>query len=87
MRSRPFRRAVRSEPRALLRDGRLLPGEMRAARITSEEVRQAVRATGTGDLADVAAVVLETDGTLSVVPRSRLGDGSALADLASADDG
>ncbi len=85
--SRWFRRAVRSQPTALLRDGRLLVGAMRDARITSEEVRQALRATGSGDLADVAAVVLETDGTLSVVPLSRLGDGSALADVPAVDGG
>ena len=43
-----------------------------------DQLCQAVRAVGTGDLNAVAAVVLETDGTLSVVTRSQFGDGSAL---------
>ena len=36
--------------------------------MTEDEVRQAARATGKASLDDVAAVVLETDGTLSVLP-------------------
>ena len=63
------------------------PTGFRDARMTSEEVRQAVRRREPGTSPDVAAVVLETDGTLSVIPRSRLGDGSALMDLPPADDG
>ena len=43
-----------------------------------DEVRQAVRATGSGDLSTIAAVVLETDGSLSVVPAGKAGDRSAL---------
>jgi uncharacterized membrane protein YcaP (DUF421 family) len=40
-----------------------------------------VRASGSGDLGAVAAVVLETDGTLSVISRSALGSGDALSGL------
>lgn len=43
-----------------------------------DQLRQAIRSTGTDDLSKVAAVVLETDGTMSVIPRSRAGDLSAL---------
>ena len=53
---------------------------MRRERVTAGEIRQAVRASGHGGL-DVAAVVLETDGTLSVIPRSQRGDGQALDDV------
>ncbi|RFU20406.1 DUF421 domain-containing protein [Geodermatophilus marinus] len=67
-----------SRPTLLLRDGAELPGALRQQRVTIDEVRQAVRATGTGDLSAVAAVVLETDGTLSVVPQAQAGDRSAL---------
>ncbi|MGJ7439620.1 YetF domain-containing protein [Aquipuribacter sp. MA13-6] len=55
---------------------------MRGQRLTEGEVRQAVRASGTGDLARVAAVVLESDGTLSVIGRSDAGDLSAATDVA-----
>ena len=47
----------------------------------TDEVRQAVRSQGVGGLDRVAAVCLESDGTLSVIPTSSLGDESALADV------
>lgn len=50
-------------------------------RIVSEEVRQAVRGAGVGDLSMVAAVVLETDGSLSVIQRSQMGSGDALVGI------
>ncbi len=74
------RRAVTAEPTVLVRDGRLLDEALRRQRVTPEEVRQALRSSGVGGFDLVAAVVLETDGTLSVVTRSQAGDGSALDD-------
>jgi uncharacterized membrane protein YcaP (DUF421 family) len=76
---KPVREAVKSTPRALLIDGRLEDAALRDERVTPEEVMAAVRATGQGDLAAVAAVVLETDGSFSVIGREKRGDGSALA--------
>jgi uncharacterized membrane protein YcaP (DUF421 family) len=77
-----LRSALTSEPTLVLRDGEPLHAAMRAQRLTLGELRQAVRSSGTGSMADVAAIVLESDGTLSVVPAGRLGDGSALEGLA-----
>jgi uncharacterized membrane protein YcaP (DUF421 family) len=62
-----LRRIVTGEPRLLLRDGTMLDDALREARVTREEVRAAVRAAGIGALGDVAAVVLETDGSFSVI--------------------
>jgi uncharacterized membrane protein YcaP (DUF421 family) len=76
------RRLLKSEPVLLLREGRLLDGVLLSQRVTAGEVRQAVRSQGIGSLGDVTAVVLETDGSFSVVPRSKTGDGSALSDVA-----
>jgi uncharacterized membrane protein YcaP (DUF421 family) len=81
VRSRGFASMVRSSPSALLSDGRLDEEALRRQRVTAADVRQAVRAQGIGSLADVGLVVLETDGSLSVVPRSGLGDGSAVVDV------
>ena len=75
-----IRRVVTGEPGLLLRDGRMLPAAMRRARVTEAELRAAVRAAGAGDLAAVSAVVLETDGSFSVIRGDR-GDGSALGDV------
>lgn len=58
---------IRAEPSLLVRDGRLLDDAMRRERISESEVLQAVRASGRGSLEGVAAVVLETDGSLSVL--------------------
>jgi uncharacterized membrane protein YcaP (DUF421 family) len=75
------RRMVKSTPTLLLHDGELLEDRMRRHRVAAEEVRQAARSTGVGDLSMVAAVVLETDGTLSVIQRCQMGRGDALADV------
>ena len=40
---------------------------MRAQRITREEVLAALRASGAAEVGEIAAVVLETDGSISVV--------------------
>lgn len=61
---------VKSEPVLLLFDGRMLSGQMRRARVTEDEVLAAIRGHGSASLDDVRAVVLETDGSFSVVRRS-----------------
>ncbi|MFC7703655.1 DUF421 domain-containing protein [Plastorhodobacter daqingensis] len=67
VRSPTLRRLVKSEPSLLVRDGSYLPGAMRQARVTRDEVDAALRQHGVGDLSQVRLVVLETDGSLSVV--------------------
>ena len=78
VRSGTLRQLLKSQPTMLLHNGRMLVEAMREQRVTEGEVRQAVRSQGIGDLTQVAAVVLETDGTFSVIPASQTGDGSAL---------
>lgn len=72
------RSVVNARPTLLLRDGSPLQAALRSQRVTESELRQAVRSSGYGTLAQIAAVVLESDGTLSVVPRGQVGDWSAL---------
>ena len=72
------RSVLTARPTLLLEEGRILPGALREQRVTEDEIRQAVRATGTGDLGSVAAVVLESDGSFSVISTSQAGDRSAL---------
>lgn len=73
-----FRDAIRAEPRLLLRDGQLLEQAMRQERITRDEVEAAVRKKGHGGFDAIAAVVLETDGSLSVIADTEVGDGRAV---------
>ncbi|WP_104168542.1 YetF domain-containing protein [Arthrobacter sp. SX1312] len=72
------RGVVTAKPVALVVDGELQRDELRRNRLTESEVFQAVRGTGSGDLSSVAAVVLETNGKLSVISGSTRGSGSAL---------
>lgn len=62
------RRATRSEPRLLVRRGTLLRKAMEEERLTEGEVLQALRNHGQSRVEDVDAVILETDGSLSIVP-------------------
>ncbi len=72
------RTALTSQPTVLLRDGQMITGAMLRERIDEDSLRAAVRSSGTGDLQSIAAVVLETDGTLSVISDTNLGEGSAM---------
>lgn len=79
VRARWVRQLVTGEPRMLLYRGEFLPAAMRRARVTDAEVRAAVRAAGLPALADAEAVVLETDGSFSVVRRGHGPGPSSLA--------
>lgn len=70
-----------SQPALLLADGEIRYEALHRNRLTESELRQAVRMQGTGDLSRVQAVVLETNGKLSVITSSKYGDGSALEDI------
>lgn len=67
-RSRRVRRAIEGEPRLLVRDGRLLTKALREEKVDAEAVLAAVRAQGLTRLEEVRLAVLETDGSISVVP-------------------
>ncbi len=73
-----FRRAVTSGATVLLRDGQPLHDALARERISVHSLRQAVRSSGLGGLELVASVILEPNGTLSVIPTSAIGSGSAL---------
>jgi len=61
------RRLVRSNPRLLLENGVLRRDAMAAERVTPGEVEAALRQHGIGRVEEAAAVVLESDGSLSVI--------------------
>lgn len=73
------RRLVTGEPTLLLHRGVSLPVALRRERITEDELRAAVRAEGVAAMEDVEAVVLETDGSFSVIQRGAGSDASSLA--------
>lgn len=67
VRSGRLARAVRSEPTLLARNGSFCDAAMITQRVTEDEVMSAVRANGSAELSGIAAVILESDGTLSIV--------------------
>jgi uncharacterized membrane protein YcaP (DUF421 family) len=69
-RSRRLRRAIEGEPRLLVRDGRLLPKALAEEKIEPADVRAAIRAQGIERIEDVHLAVLETDGSISVIPKA-----------------
>jgi uncharacterized membrane protein YcaP (DUF421 family) len=68
VRSQRFESFVKADPTLLVHRGRFLEGAMRAERITREEILAAVRTSGSAEIAEIPAVVLETDGSISVIP-------------------
>jgi len=69
---------VKAEPRLLLHRGEFLRAAMRHERVTEAEVRAAVRGQGVGALDDIDAVILETDGSFSVIRGGTSGRRSSL---------
>lgn len=81
-RSTSFDNFIKAEPRLLFHDGHFLEAAMRAERIAKSEIYAAARDSSCGDLKRVYAMVLESDGTISVISHDQSGDGSAVPDRA-----
>ena len=76
IRSQLFRALVKSEPTLVYHRGEFLEAALRAQRLTRDEVLAAIRSSGTADFERVAAVVLETDGSVSVMADAYPGTGA-----------
>lgn len=61
---------VKSDPKLLFYDGEYLEGNLKKERLNKSEIHQAVRASGTANLETVKAVILESEGSISVIPKS-----------------
>jgi uncharacterized membrane protein YcaP (DUF421 family) len=70
----------------LLYRGEFLRAALRHARVTEDEVRAAVRSSGIDSLSQVHAVVLETDGSFSVVRPDEGAGGSSLVGVRGLED-
>jgi uncharacterized membrane protein YcaP (DUF421 family) len=81
VRSKAMLRLVKNEPKLLLYQGRLLEDALKAERVSPQEIHQAIRAKGRAGVDDVHAVVLETDGTFSVILDPPVGEPTALQEL------
>lgn len=70
VRSSTFEKFIKSEPTLLVHDGRYLDAAMRKQRVTHVEIGAVLRANGKLDVSEVQSVVLETDGSMTMVPKA-----------------
>ncbi|GGK31964.1 DUF421 domain-containing protein [Salinarimonas ramus] len=89
VRSQPFQTLVKATPTLLVHRGAILEDALRKERVSREEVLAVVRSSGATDLTDVGAVILETDGSFSVLSSAPAPDAgrSTLATVETPTDG
>ncbi|AGF98608.1 hypothetical protein MmTuc01_3354 [Methanosarcina mazei Tuc01] len=61
---------IRGEPTLVYYNGEYLKDAMKRSRVVESEIEQSVRNEGHANLEDVGAVILETDGSFSIIGRS-----------------
>jgi uncharacterized membrane protein YcaP (DUF421 family) len=81
VRSARFQRLLKSTPALLLVDGVFQHQAMARERVTEAEIRSALRGQGICAVEKAAAVILETDGTFSVISKWAGDSRSALVDI------
>ena len=77
-RSNRIQAVIKANPRLLFYQGKFLEESLLNERVTREEILYGIRQSGIPDLESVAAVVMETNGKLSVIQSSEDGDISTL---------
>jgi uncharacterized membrane protein YcaP (DUF421 family) len=78
VRSASVQQLVKSEPTLLFYEGEYLTGAMKSERVAKEEIQAAIRSQGIMSIESIAAVVLETDGSFSVLSQTGGGPPTAL---------
>jgi uncharacterized membrane protein YcaP (DUF421 family) len=63
-----LRRAVEGTPTPLINGGKLVAEHLRREGLDEDEILMAIREHGVADVKDVRMAVLETDGSISIVP-------------------
>jgi uncharacterized membrane protein YcaP (DUF421 family) len=64
-----FSRFVVEEPTLLLQDGNVIVENMDREHVSRDEIEMSAREHGIADLKDVAAAILEADGSISIIPK------------------
>ena len=78
-RSSVVQKLMKSEPSLLFYQGNFRASVLKQQRIAKGEVLAAIRSQGIGDMTQVGAVILETDGSFSVI--KQLDNASSLQDV------
>ncbi|HDZ55744.1 MAG TPA: DUF421 domain-containing protein [Pseudomonas xinjiangensis] len=86
VRSSAVRGLVKSEPRLLFYQGKMLDDALRHERVTKNELLAVARSSGYADMAQVGAVILETDGSFNVLALTDTPANPTLKDVRGAPD-
>lgn len=70
VRFKKFKNITKSKPSLLYYNGQFFDDSLKKERIALDELKQAVRNSGFASIEDITAIVLETDGTLSVIEKA-----------------
>ncbi len=81
VRSSMVQKLIKSEPALLLFRGEMQRDTMKDERISEGEILAALRTNGVAAIEDADAVILETDGSFSVITNLNNSSGSALKDV------
>lgn len=76
-----IRRFVTGKPQMLLYHGQLQTKALYQSRVTEDELRAAARSAGFSSLESIFAIVLETNGSFSVISHAENDRDSALSDV------
>ena len=83
VRSAGFSKLIKAEPQMVFYAGEFIASAMKRERVNKGEVLQAMRSQGVKDAEQVLAVILESDGSFSVVQGRASEPGTALENVAS----
>lgn len=71
-RSRKIRKIIDGNPSILVRHGKINQKEMKRNRITIQELEEAARQNGQGDIHKIGIAILEVDGKISILDDDRI---------------
>lgn len=70
VRFKKFKNITKSKPSLLYYNGQFFDDSLKKERIALDELKQAVRNSGFASIEDITAIVLETNGTLSIIEKA-----------------
>lgn len=80
-RSSVIQQLIKAKPTLLLYQGKIIDSTIKNERVSEGEILAAIRAKGISAIEDVEAVVLETDGSFSVIKEKCNNSDSAFKDV------
>ncbi|WP_107667005.1 DUF421 domain-containing protein [Cyanothece sp. BG0011] len=80
-RSSIIQKLIKAKPTLLLYQGKILDSAIKNERVSEGEILAAIRANGISAIENVEAVVLETDGSFSVIQEKQSNSDSAFKDV------